>query len=131
MNRLLLDTHVVVWLFQDRSRIGREATALLADAGNEVAVSYFSVMEIVFKAGAGKTHYDDVIFDDLAKVNIAILMPDRKVLESYRIYKEQNRDPFDNLLITTAILKNHTLLTADRKILATRAVGLRVLDAHV
>ncbi len=48
--RLLLDTHVLLWLMEDNSRLSREARALIAEAA-EVYVSSASMWEIAIKAG--------------------------------------------------------------------------------
>lgn len=51
--RLLLDTHVFVWLLGEPSMVGDDARALLADRRNEVLVSAVSAMEVSTKVRLG------------------------------------------------------------------------------
>lgn len=56
--RLLLDTNVVLWWFEDNPRLGVEAKRLIADETNEVMVSEVSLWEIVIKSRIGKLQLD-------------------------------------------------------------------------
>jgi PIN domain nuclease of toxin-antitoxin system len=126
---ILIDTHVVIWLYENRARIGRDALRLLDDTDQSVAVGYISLMEMAIKNAADKLHYDDKIFDDLAAVNIQIAMPGRITLSKYQIFSLDNKDPFDNLLIATALENKYAFMTADNKILSAKIPGLRTIDA--
>jgi PIN domain nuclease of toxin-antitoxin system len=127
---ILIDTQVLVWLFQDRTKIGVQALACLEAANQPVAVSYISIMEIVIKEAAnGKLHYDDKVFDDLALLDIEVITPSRPLLQYYHIFSPDNKDPFDNLLIATALEQGCDFMTTDHKILGARIPELGVIDA--
>lgn len=127
--KLLLDTQVFIWLINDDKRLGSKADNLLRDRSNVIYISYFSVFEMTIKSASGKLDFDYTVIDDLPKIDINLLMPDEKTLESYKIYNAANRDPFDNALITIAIIENFRLITVDKNILETTEVNLRLINA--
>lgn len=128
---ILIDTQVLVWLGEDNKRLGPEARRLLADTANQVLVSYFSLFEITIKASIGKMTYNDAIFDDLPKAGLQLLSADRQYLKNYRIFNTDNRDPFDNMLLTVAQVEQCAFMTSDEKILASAVKGIQLIDAKL
>lgn len=127
---ILLDTHVIIWLYESRKKFGPEAMRLLESSNQSLAVSYISLMEIAIKNATGKLKYEDEIFDDLAELGIEVIAPSRELLSRYRIFSPANKDPFDNLIIATALAQKSALMTSDRQILDTKSKGLKLLDAN-
>jgi PIN domain nuclease of toxin-antitoxin system len=128
--RFLLDTNAVIWLIQDSPRLGKIARQRLADADNQVAVSYFSILEMKLKAVAGKLRFHHGIIDDLAAMQVDFILPDRASVEHFRIYDSRNKDPFDNLLITVALQERYALLTCDDALLKLAIPGVKVIDSR-
>jgi len=124
MSRFLLDTHVFIWLINGEGGIGPNCLSAIIDPENEVYVSYFSLFEIIIKAQTGKASFSSAIIDRLQEVNVELLMPDTALLHHYRIFNERNKDPFDNVLLTTALYHDLTLLTNDHKMLAVQGVNM-------
>ncbi|MBC7801740.1 MAG: PIN domain nuclease, partial [Gemmatimonadaceae bacterium] len=52
--RLLLDTHVLMWVLDEAYRIGPDLTLLLEDPNTEVMVRAVSVWEIAIKCALGR-----------------------------------------------------------------------------
>lgn len=52
--RLLLDTHVLLWMAGQPDKLSAKATALLLDRQNSLLVSLVSVWEIEIKSQLGK-----------------------------------------------------------------------------
>jgi PIN domain nuclease of toxin-antitoxin system len=126
---LLIDTQVLIWMLQDSPSLAPEQRELLINPAQPLAISYFSLLELSIKASIGKLDvFGDKVDAFLQKLDIEVQPADRQVLQDYKIYNEDNKDPFDNLIITVAIETGYKLLTSDRKILATKAHGLRTLD---
>lgn len=80
------------------------------------------------KALRGKLNYDGVE-SALIKLNIDVIYPDIDVLDQLIIYNPSNKDPFDNLLITTALQNKLTLITDDQFILGTKVPRLTLMSA--
>ena len=127
--KLLIDTQVFLWLINEDSRLGSEALRMLSDTSNQVLISYFSFFEITIKANIGKLKYDSSVIDDLPKMGIELVLPDIAALQNYLILNPDNKDPFDNILISVARNEKCTFMTSDENILATSASGLRLVNA--
>jgi len=127
--KLLIDTQAFIWLINDDNRLGSKALQTLRAASNQLNLSYFSVFEMTIKASIGKLDYDSTILNDLPKMGIDLLFPDKTTLQNYAIYNTDNKDPFDNALIAVAIHENCLFITSDPKILAVTAHNLNLLDA--
>ena len=129
MLRLLLDTQAFIWLINDDRRLGTKTKEVLTNTNNEVALSYFSIFEMTIKSSIGKLDYDQSIVNNLSSMGIDLLLPDQNTLIGYKIHSEDNKDPFDNALITIALNDKLQLVTSDNKILQTKIKDLSVIDA--
>lgn len=127
--KLLLDTQVFIWLSSGSNKIGTNTHKLLEDVSNQIYLSYFSCFEMTIKASVGKLDYDPSIIDDLPRMGIELIMPTPRTLRNYETYNPNNKDPFDNALISVALDENTALLTSDEKILSTQTPDLKSLDA--
>jgi PIN domain nuclease of toxin-antitoxin system len=127
--RLLIDTQVFIWLINEDPRLGSASLKALQDASNEVFISYFSFFEMTIKASIGKLDFDSSIIDDLPKMGIELISPCNTVLQKYAIFNPDNKDPFDNILVSVAITESCAFVTSDPKILAISVRGLNLLNA--
>jgi PIN domain nuclease of toxin-antitoxin system len=118
--RILLDTHVFLWLQTEPGRLG-EQLRVLEDRRNELIVSAVSSWEIAIKYQLGRLVLPEP--------------PERYVPERLRIMGANglaiehthalavaalaplHRDPFDRLLVAQAGLLDLTVMTADRMII--------------
>jgi PIN domain nuclease of toxin-antitoxin system len=114
--RLLLDTHVLLWLMEDSPRLSRQARALMQDAG-EVYVSSASIWEIAIKWRIGKIQEDPgVVVDHLERSGLRdIQVTNRHAVAAGRL-PLLHHDPFDRLLVAQAMSETMRLLTADAKL---------------
>lgn len=127
MNRVLLDSHVVLWVLDDSPKLGSQTRSMLAIA--EAYVSAASVWELHIKAERGQLELPEDFLELLAQAKLkqlpitwgqASALGEAAVLE--------HRDPFDRLLYVQAVVEKMPLVTADRRLLkAPRAV----LDARL
>jgi PIN domain nuclease of toxin-antitoxin system len=111
---LLLDTHVVLWVFSEPNRLGAKARAAIIDPANTVAVSSATVWEIEIKRALGKLE---------APAGIATLCVERSFEELSIRFEHAERaaqlplhhgDPFDRMLIGQAISDGYRIATVDR-----------------
>ena len=129
--RLLLDTHVWLWMLVSPDRIADPGLALLADPENELLLSAASSWEISIKYCLGKLPLpsppDEFISTRLVRDGVtAVPVEHRHALHVARL-PPLHRDPFDRLLVAQAQVDSLTIVTADDQILAYEvdALGVR------
>lgn len=119
--RLLIDTHILLWVLEADPQLSARATELIRSTTNEVFVSAASLLEISIKKKIGKldtTRSVTEIFQEMTRVLAIQLLPvlphHLDAYHSIPLY-EDHRDPFDRLLIATALADNLTLISDDGK----------------
>ncbi len=128
MTDLLLDTHILIWLALGE-RIGPETLQLVLRAPT-VYVSAASIFELKIKQAGGKLPAAGKVIDTLDSMGITVLPLTQSHLSLYRLFHVDNRDPFDNALVATAISEKITLITADRQLLNLHLEGLETVDGR-
>lgn len=119
--RLLLDTHILLWVLEADPNLSPKAGDLIRNTTNEVFVSTISLFEIAIKTKIGKlnTHRaPSEIVQEMTRVLAIQLLPILPYhLDIYSLIPlyEDHRDPFDRLLLATALAENLTLISDDRK----------------
>jgi len=115
----LLDTHTAIWFLSGNKRLSQTARQIILDTSNNMCVSIVSVWELAIKISIGKLKFPDnsIGFMRLAEDNDFFIVPIKKdyptVVESLPLI---HRDPFDRILIATAIVEKMTIITADTNI---------------
>jgi PIN domain nuclease of toxin-antitoxin system len=121
--RLLLDTCCIIWAVSEPSAISSSAISLLTAEESEISVSAISVAEIACAVERGRViidrhwktwfrHYIGLNGWQVENISLDIME------EAYSLPDEFHADPADRIITATARLKNFTILTADKKILA-------------
>lgn len=118
--KILLDTHVFIWLDNDPGKLSTKVTQICADSSNLLLLSLASVWEMQIKTQLGKLKLPaplPEIVRNQVKTNRIQPLP----IELSHIFALQNlplyhRDPFDRLLIAQAQTENAILLTDDSQI---------------
>lgn len=128
---VLLDTNALLWILSDDKRLGKKARELLKNPATELSVSYISLFEIAIKSAVGKIKYDGNIHEQLEDLGIEVLMLDMQHLENYKVYDQDNKDPFDNMLITVAVHNSLLFATSDTCILAVKAPFFQCLNTRL
>lgn len=116
--KLLLDTHVLLWVVTDSPRIKALRKRLLA-ADNDVYFSVASLWEIAIKVSLSKLQADAAEIREAALEGGFVELP---VLGQHALQVGglpwHHRDPFDRLLVAQAMAEPMRLLTADESLLA-------------
>jgi len=138
-DRLLLDTHVWLWLALGiAGTIKAPLRAAIERAGKSATlfVSILSVWEIAMLEKKGRVTLpmgvQEWIERALARPELILLgwSDPRTAIDSCRLPGEFHADPADRLLVATARAENAALVTRDRKILDYAALGhVRALAA--
>lgn len=113
----LLDTHVLLWLLGEPSRVPTTIRDQLGDRRNPLVVSAVSALEIATKTRLGKL--DDVGLVASWDRRIADLGAEELPVTARHAMTAgsmswAHRDPFDRLLAAQAIHEGAVLVTVDR-----------------
>jgi PIN domain nuclease of toxin-antitoxin system len=118
--RYLLDTHALLWFQENDLKIPKQILQIIQSNDNFISFSQISLFEISIKQKIGKLPafkadieevYHQAIIDGFTFLNI----------QNSHIYRykdlsffEHHRDPFDRLLIATALEEKAIILSNDR-----------------
>ena len=117
--RALLDTHVLLWIASDESKLTNKAKKLVVNAEVELFCSMASLWEMSIKISLQKltlpTSLARFVDDEILGNNIALL--GIKPAHTYLVAQLpfHHRDPFDRLLIAQAMQEKLHLVSADPK----------------
>lgn len=114
--RLSLDTHIVIWWFENPDQLKESVIALIEDSANDVYVSSAVLWEISIKSALGKLRLPANFISLLKKdfIELPILWKHTIELENL---ERLHQDPFDRLLIAQSKSENLTFVTKDKNIL--------------
>jgi len=116
--RLLLDTHIYLWLVDDSSRLNLQARQKIEQA-ERVYVSSATIWEIAIKVNLKKLKVDpDVLIQEIARSGFEELPVLAKHAKVVAHMPRLHGDPFDRLLVAQAVAEGIYLLTADANLAA-------------
>jgi PIN domain nuclease of toxin-antitoxin system len=114
--KLLLDTHLLLWVAGHPDRLSTEARIFIDNPENELLFSAASLWEVAIKRGLGREDF---------KVDARVLRrglldngySELPILSDHVVAIESlptiHRDPFDRVLVAQATVEGITLLTID------------------
>jgi len=117
--RLLLDTHVLIWMAFSPDRLSTKARRAIQSHDNEIYFSVISLWEIGVKRALGRK---DFLFDPyvLRRELISRGFIELSVTGEHALAVNQlpslHGDPFDRLLLCQAIVDGLTIITKDKLI---------------
>lgn len=117
MTRLLVDTHVWLWLQTDPDRLGTSARELVEDRSVELLLSAASAWEIAIKCRLGKLTLPQdpatYVPDRMRRSGTTPLAVEHAHVLRVSELPDHHRDPFDRLLVAQAQILDVAVLTAD------------------
>ncbi|MDX2285001.1 MAG: type II toxin-antitoxin system VapC family toxin [Bacteroidia bacterium] len=114
--QVLLDSHVLIWLYLGDQKLSTQARNLIESSDSECFMSLASVWEIAIKSKLGKINIGVPVEDfvaDIIENGIQMLRIDLKHILATQRMEFHHRDPFDRLLFAQAIVENMVLISAD------------------
>ena len=122
--KLLLDTHIIIWLFDGDKKLSKQAHDMITNRNNEIYFSTLSIFEINWKL---KTRPDKIppIAEKILKLCLdggfkclSLELNHVLAFESLKrkAGKPLHRDPFDNLMLAQAVAEDMTFITHDEHI---------------
>lgn len=130
--RFLIDTHLLVWLLTQDTRVNGEARDLIDDPANDVFASAISIWEVAVKWPLRRGSLSDMPFsarifmESLNDVGIEVLASTPAHAVALDDLPLLHGDPFDRLLLATAREEGMILLTRDAT-LAKYGEGVRLI----
>ncbi|MEG4328728.1 type II toxin-antitoxin system VapC family toxin [Microcoleus sp. herbarium5] len=116
MNRLLLDTHALIWFVSNDLNLP-VSTRDKIESADQVFLSIASLWEMAIKLNIGKLplqgNFED-IEPQLSAAGITILPLTFADTVQFRYLPLHHRDPFDRILVVQAI--NHSLVLVSRDV---------------
>lgn len=116
--RLLLDTHVLLWIAAGGGALGPRAAAAIADGRRPVFVSAVSAWEIAIKASLGRIDVPADYLEMLDHYRFTPLDVSTAHALAVRELPAHHRDPFDRMLVAQARVEGLALVTADARLAA-------------
>jgi PIN domain nuclease of toxin-antitoxin system len=117
--KYLLDTHTAIWALADDAKLSRTAKAAIADISNSLCISIASAWELAIKTSLGKIDFSGGVaafLNEIEESGIGILGIDGSYVECIESLPFIHRDPFDRILVATAISENIAIITLDENI---------------
>ena len=114
--KYLLDTHIVLWVAENSPLLTDRIKAVILDKNTEKYVSIVSAWEIAIKLGTRKLSLDGGLPEFFRMIDdngFFTLSLEREYLQLIPDLPDCHKDPFDRLIIATAIVEKMTLITAD------------------
>ena len=114
-----LDTHAAIWFLTGDTLLSKTANQIISEGVNRVYLSVASAWELAIKISIGKLRFpgNSAGFIQAVQDNDITIIPinpaQLTALESLPLL---HRDPFDRLLIATAISEQMTIISADKNI---------------
>lgn len=112
--RLLLDTHVLLWVMTDDTALSQKARDTINKA-TVVYASAVSIWEVSIKAALGKLQINqDRFMKALPATGFEPLSITWEHADAVHRLPPIHRDPFDRMLIAQAVSEPLNLMTADK-----------------
>jgi len=117
--RYILDTHVLLWTMFDTNKLSQFTHEIIKNTRLQKFISISSIWEIAIKNRIGKLPLPMGISGVLSRVDelgYGIIGIQRHNIETYNTLPLLHRDPFDGIIIATAVSEGMTIVTADENI---------------
>ena len=117
--KFLLDTHVVIWMVEDSSNLPVSIKEIIENPDNQIAICSISLWEIAIKMNLGKLDLKlplEKLLGDIKNGGFNILQIENEYLEKLSVLPFIHKDPFDRLIMATALAEDLTIITTDENI---------------
>ena len=115
----ILDTHVLLWTIFNSNKLSPSAQKIILDKNANKYISISTMWEISIKNRIGKLPLPDGlpgVFSEVGMNGFGIVGINQECIEIYCALPLLHRDPFDGMIIATALHKNMVIVTADEDI---------------
>ena len=117
--RYFIDTHVIIWLAINSSELPKGIKELIELPENDIFICSASLWEIAIKVNLGKLDLKqplDKLLSDVKTSGFNILQIEDEYVCNLLTLPYIHKDPFDRLIISTALAEGLTIITIDENI---------------
>ena len=117
--KYLLDTHAVIWYMGNSLSLPPSTKEIIDSQENHIYLSSISLWEIAIKVNLGKLKLSldfDELLNKIVNSDFNILQIENEHLKTLAALPFLHKDPFDRLLVSTAITENLIIITSDENI---------------
>lgn len=114
----LLDTHTLLWLLDNNPRLSAKACEVLAPPDSSRFISICSFWELAIKKSMNKVEMSYApadLMEKMPQLGISILGIKPEYVRELETLPYHHRDPFDRLIIVTALVEKLIVVSADDK----------------
>jgi PIN domain nuclease of toxin-antitoxin system len=115
--KLLVDTHIWLWMLITPERLNDAARAAITDPANDTILSVASAWEVAIKHALGKlplaSSTAQLVAFSVHELKISVLPIELGHALAAAGLPPHHKDPFDRMLVAQARLADLTLVTAD------------------
>jgi len=115
----IIDTHVLLWAMFEPKKLSKLSQNILINRDMRKFISMSSMWEAAVKNRIGKLPLPmgiSEVFNRAEHINIGLINISRQHIEIFNTLPLLHRDPFDGIIIATAMLEKMTIITADENI---------------
>ncbi len=118
---ILLDTHVLLWMSLDPSRLSEEASVAIQDARRRggISISDITLWEIALLARRGRIEITGSLYSFVHEISAPVMVkPITSAIASMAVQfpEDYPEDPADRLIGATSRVEMLPLLTADEQL---------------
>ncbi|MGE3727383.1 MAG: type II toxin-antitoxin system VapC family toxin [Candidatus Sericytochromatia bacterium] len=122
-----MDTHALLWFIEGDQRLPSPLRTILDQVDTQKYVSKISFWELSIKKSLGKLHTrqaPSTMLQQIQMTDALVLGIQSTHLTQLETLPFHHRDPFDRLLIATAMAEGLTLISADQHFHAYEGISL-------
>ncbi|MCL2109907.1 MAG: type II toxin-antitoxin system VapC family toxin [Oscillospiraceae bacterium] len=115
----ILDTCTLLWLLFEPEKLSKSARQIILDKNCHKSVSVVSLWEISVKNRIKKLELPygvSGVFDKVKSSGFGFVPIEQEHIEAYNTLPLIHRDPFDGIIVATALVEQMTILTSDTEI---------------
>lgn len=115
--RVLIDTHVLLWVVAADPRFTATARRVYEDRSNEICVSAVTYWEVAIKISTGRLTlppaWRRALDGELARIGIRWVAIEKEHCEAVATLPFHHRDPFDRMMLAQAKVNGLSIMTND------------------
>ena len=116
--RLLLDTHALVWALAEPDKLSSRARSAISNSRSDVYASMASAWELSILQGLARVRLaaplETIFTEGLSALRIRLLPIQLQYVAAVATLPKHHRDPFDRLLLATAMSEKLTVVSCDK-----------------
>ncbi len=128
MMNLLLDTHIFLWSLLEPEKLASHVASELENTDNNLWLSPISTWEMLILIEKGRIiiNSDPVewIRSVIRKIPVKEAPINHEVAIQSRLLNFPHHDPADRFIAATALIYDLTLITADKRLLASKQISV-------